>query len=94
MTGKSWLTFFDGQTDLKNGIIRAVGEADQRFKEDALRMMRAIRLATEHKFTIEENTFLSIKKNTQLLGNISRERIRDELIKILSSDFPADGIRL
>ena len=85
---------FNGEADLKNKLIRCVGDANDRFKEDGLRLMRAVRIATQLGFVIEENTFEAIKKNAELLKKISGERVRDELIKILSSDFPADGIRL
>ena len=85
---------FNGQKDLENKIIRAVGNPNDRFSEDALRLMRAVRFATQLGFTIEEKTWEAITKNCELITKISNERIRDELIKILSSDFPADGIRL
>lgn len=85
---------FGGQEDLKNKIIRAVGNPDKRFTEDALRLVRAIRIATQLGFSIEEKTFSSIMKNASLITNIAQERIRDELFKILSSDYPADGITL
>lgn len=92
--GKKVLDLFNGQLDLKNKIIRAVGNADLRFKEDALRMMRAVRIATELSFTIDEKTFSAIKANVALLQKISPERIRDELVKIMASPYPADGIKL
>jgi poly(A) polymerase/tRNA nucleotidyltransferase (CCA-adding enzyme) len=85
---------FGGQNDLKNKIIRAVGNPTDRFNEDALRMLRAIRFATQLGFLIENETFLAIKQNAVLLQKISGERIRDEVEKIFSSDFPADGVRL
>lgn len=83
---------FDGQTDLKSGIISAVGDPNQRFKEDALRLMRAIRIATQLNFEIEEKTFQAIKDNVPLIKEIAWERIRDELFKLLSSDDPYLGI--
>ena len=85
---------FDGQKDLKNKIIRAVGNPEERFKEDALRMMRAVRFATQLGFIIESETFTAIKNNARLLNHISKERIKDELFKILASDFPSEGITL
>ncbi|MBP9818341.1 hypothetical protein KBC75_06380, partial [Candidatus Shapirobacteria bacterium] len=75
--------FFNGQEDLKNRLIRAVGEPDVRFQEDALRMMRAVGIATQLGFMIEEKTFESIVKNAKLINKIAGERIRDELFKIL-----------
>jgi tRNA nucleotidyltransferase (CCA-adding enzyme) len=85
---------FDGQKDLKNETIRAVGEPVERFKEDALRMMRAVRLASELGFTISHETAQAITQNAVLIEKISKERIRDELIKILGSDRAMDGIWL
>lgn len=85
---------FKGQEDAKTRIIRAVGNPNERFKEDALRLMRAIRFATQLSFTIEENTWKAIQEDAQLLPLISNERIRDELMKILSSDYPYEGVML
>jgi len=85
---------FDGQTDLKAKLIRAVGDPQKRFSEDALRMIRAIRIATEIGFTIEEETFRAIKNNTSLINKIAKERVRDELWRILGTNFPADGFNL
>lgn len=83
---------FKGQEDLKNKIIRAVGDPVQRFNEDALRMMRAVRIASELAFTIEHNTFEAIKLHSGSINQIAWERIRDELFKILASDNPYEGI--
>ncbi|MDO9399160.1 MAG: CCA tRNA nucleotidyltransferase [bacterium] len=84
--------FFGGQKDLQKKIIRAVGEPIDRFKEDALRMMRAVRFACQLNFTIEEKTQRAIIKMAGGIKYIANERIRDELIKILSSDKAYDGI--
>lgn len=92
--GNDLIDPYNGQEDLKNKIIRTVGNPDTRFSEDALRMMRAIRIAAELGFTIEKNTLSAIAKNWQLLYKISFERIRDELFKILKSPYPKDGIKL
>jgi tRNA nucleotidyltransferase (CCA-adding enzyme) len=86
--------YFSGNEDLQNKLIKAVGEPDKRFNEDALRMMRAIRFAAQLGFTIEAKTLASIKKNNALINNISAERIRDEFIKIIISDNPSLGLRL
>jgi len=86
--------FFDGESDLKNKIIKTVGNADTRFKEDALRMMRAIRIACQLKFLIEKQTFEAIERNASLIKNISMERVRDELFLILKSESPVEGIIL
>jgi len=85
---------FDGQEDLKNKLIKTVGKADERFGEDALRMMRAVRFSSQLGFTIEPETFSAIQKNSSLLEKISKERIKDELFKILASNFPSEGITL
>ena len=83
-----------GIEDLNNRLIKTVGNPDDRFSEDALRMMRAIRIAAQIGFLIEEKTFESIQKNAHLIKEIAGERIRDELFKILLSKKPGDGIRL
>ncbi len=85
---------YQGQEDLKAKIVRAVGVAEERFKEDALRMLRAIRFATTLGFTIETETLAAIKKNSEWLNHISQERIRDELVKIIMNDQAAKGIDL
>ncbi|MDP2926745.1 MAG: HD domain-containing protein [bacterium] len=85
---------FGGQTDLKKKTIRAVGNPDDRFSEDALRLMRAVRLATVLNFSLEEKTQAAIIQNAPLLKLISTERIRDEFIKIILSDRAADGLEL
>lgn len=85
---------YGGQNDLKDACIRAVGEATARFGEDALRMMRAVRFATSLNFTIENATLKAITKHAQSLRDISVERIRDELIKIINAPRAADGIQL
>ena len=83
---------YDGQKDLDKKIIRAVGNPNERFSEDALRMMRAIRIAAELSFTIEEKTFQAIKNNAGLIGKIAKERIKDELLKIFGSPHPYKGM--
>jgi putative nucleotidyltransferase with HDIG domain len=85
---------YDGQKDLENKLIRAVGKPDERFSEDALRMMRAIRIGAELNFKIEEKTLTSINKNKKLIGKIARERVRDELLKLLASPHPYEGVVL
>ena len=83
---------FNGQKDLANKSVKSVGDPDKRFNEDALRLLRAVRFSSQLGFLIEEKTRLSIQKNAQLIKNISWERIRDEFLKILSSDYPSEGI--
>ena len=81
MTGT--VDLFGGQNDLKNKIIRCVGDPDRRFNEDALRILRALRFASALDFEIEEKTAQSLLKNRALLGNISEERIAKELLKLV-----------
>jgi len=85
---------FDGQADLKKKLIRAVGEPEKRFGEDALRMLRAARLATELEFGIEPKTLTTVKKLSGHLEFIAKERIRDELIKIFQTPRAKEGIEL
>lgn len=85
---------FDGEKDLKNKIIRTVGNPQERFQEDALRLMRAIRLSCELNFQIEPATLQAIKQNAPLLKFIAQERIRDEFIKIIQSPQASKGILL
>lgn len=90
----SLIDLFQGYDDLQNGLVRAVGDPTLRFTEDALRMMRAIRLGAQLKFAIETKTLTAIQDTAPLIEKISWERIRDELLKILTSPYPADGIAL
>lgn len=90
--GKTIIDPHGGQTDLENKIIRTVGNPNERFAEDALRLMRAVRIAAELGFMIEPVTLAAIKKNAATLSQISAERIRDELMRILASHFAADGV--
>jgi len=85
---------YGGQKDIDSKLVRAVGNADERFSEDALRMMRAVRIASELGFTIEEKTFEAIKKNAPLINKIAKERIKDELFKLLGSPNPYEGMVL
>lgn len=85
---------YDGQADLVRKLIRAVGNPDERFQEDGLRLMRALRLSAQLSFEIEEETLKALKKNAKLILNISSERIRDELMKILASDNAYEGVML
>lgn len=89
-----FMDMFEGEQDLKEKRLRAVGVPHDRFAEDALRMMRAVRLAVEHGFVIEGETMTAIANNASILGKISKERIRDEFMRILSSTEPMQGIIL
>src|SRR3989338_1334065 len=88
------LDLFGGQKDIEKKLIRTVGKAEERFNEDALRMLRALRLASELNFAIEHDTQTAIAKYSELLKHISRERVRDEFIKIIMSDAPALALEL
>ncbi len=90
--GKNIIDPYSGQKDLSNKLIKAVGDPDIRFNEDALRLLRAVRFTSQLGFLIEDNTRNSIQKNASLITKISWERIRDEFLKILESDHPAEGI--
>lgn len=94
--GQKWRLIdpYGGQEDLKNKIIRTVGNADERFNEDALRLLRAIRLSTTLEFTIEANTQKAIKKHAASISKISGERTRIEIFKIIESVNNAEGIFL
>ena len=83
---------FGGQEDIKNKIIRTVGNPEERFNEDALRLMRAVRFAAELDFKIDNKTGDAIKKSAGLIEMIAKERIRDELQKILTARNAAKGI--
>lgn len=85
---------FQGYEHLKKRSIKAVGNPKERFEEDALRMLRAIRFACQLNFKIEEDTLKAIEQKAPLLKNISKERIRDEFSKILLTDYPSRGIKL
>lgn len=85
---------FHGQRDLNQELIRCVGQAETRFQEDALRMLRAIRFSVQLNMQIDESTFQAITTKATLIQHISAERVRDEFLKILKSDFPAEGIEI
>src|SRR3972149_7958896 len=85
---------FGGQEDLKNKIIRAVGNPKERFSEDALRLLRAVRFASQLNFLINKETLEAIKEMNKEISFISGERIRDEFVKIIMSDRAAEGIEL
>lgn len=92
LKGESLTDLFGGEEDIKKRRLRAVGDPAERFREDALRMMRAVRLAVELDFIIETETMDAIANNSANLSRISKERIRDEFIRILNSKQPMQGI--
>jgi len=85
--------YFNGQEDLENGVIKAVGDPEERFNEDALRMMRAIRFSAQLNFDIEENTLKAITHHARLLKKIAVERIHIEFIKMMCGNDRSKGIR-
>jgi poly(A) polymerase/tRNA nucleotidyltransferase (CCA-adding enzyme) len=85
---------YGGMEDIGKNMIRAVGEPEKRFDEDALRLMRAVRLGTELSFEIEAKTKTAIQKKSALLGAIAKERIRDEFTKLIETPNAAEGILL
>ncbi len=86
--------YFNGQKDIKDKIIRAVGNPEDRFNEDALRMIRAIRFSAQLGFILSSDITRAIVDNSELIKNISFERIRDEFIKIIMSDDSVLGLSL
>lgn len=87
-----FLDYFGGLKDLKNGIIKTVGNPVERFQEDPLRIMRAARFAAQLNYEIEPQTLKAMKKCAPLIADLSAERKRDELTKILLTDNPKKGI--
>ncbi len=86
------IDFYGGVDDVKKGLIKAVGDPEERFSEDALRMLRAIRLSAQLNFATDADTAFAISQNAALLQKISKERIRDEFLKILMTDEPMMAI--
>lgn len=89
-----FIDYVGGIEDLKNKIIRAIGDSEERIREDALRILRAVRFASKYDFEIEEGLKSAIISNVSLLKNISYERIRDEFVKILLDKNVKLGINL
>ncbi len=88
------IDYVGGIDDIERGIIRAIGEPEKRFAEDRLRMLRAVRFSSRFGFPIERNTLAAVKKNASFIKDVSYERIRDELVKILTCKSPASGLWL
>ena len=84
LEGNHVLDFVGGRADLQSGIIRAIGDAERRFQEDKLRMLRAVRFAARFQYIIDPATRVAIQKLAPLLHQVSRERVRDELTKMLT----------
>ena len=88
MKKKGLIVLFGGKEDLNNKIIKTVGNPYDRFNEDGLRMIRAIRFSSKLNFTIEKETLKAIYDKSFIINNISLERITDEFTKIILSDKP------
>lgn len=83
-----------GEADLQDKLLRTIGSADARFAEDHLRLLRAVRLAAQLGFRIEAETGAAIRKHASLIGRVSRERVRDELVKLFRPPHAARGLHL
>ncbi len=90
---EGFIDLFGGREDLEKGLVRCVGSAGERFDEDALRILRAVRFSAQLDFSVEEETLTALKSKVELLHHISAERIRVELTKLLVSEHP-DRLRL
>ena len=88
------IDFYKGQNDLRNRVLRTVGNPDERFEEDALRLMRALRFVAELDFALDDETAAAIQRKASNLAHISKERIRDELSRILKSKQPMTALAL
>ncbi len=85
---------YKGQEDLENKILKTVGDAHERFREDGLRILRAVRIASDIGFDIDKKTEIALLEENNLFSKIAKERIRDEFTKIIMSEHPMDGIKL
>lgn len=88
------LDFVGGERDIGAKIIQTIGDPEDRFLEDHLRMLRAVRFSVQLGFALEQRTLEAVKRHAKLIGKVSAERIRDEFCKILTSANPAQGMRL
>lgn len=88
------LDYVGGQADIPKKVIRAIGKAEERFDEDKLRLLRAIRFASSLGFEIEDATWQAIKKKAPLINQVSPERIRDEIVKMLTRPGASRGLEL
>ena len=88
------LDFVGGQADLKAGILRAIGEPSRRFAEDKLRMLRGVRFAARFGFRLEPETLAAIRRHASEIGQVSAERIRDELTKLVTEGAARGGFEL
>ena len=94
LIGGDFLDLYDGRADLRHGVVRAIGSPEQRFSEDGLRILRAVRFACTLGFTIEIRTAAAIRSNAAMLQRIAAERVRAEIERILDAARPSVGLRL
>lgn len=92
--GKKIIDHVGGRADLKKRVVRAIGDARTRFTEDKLRMLRAVRFSARFDFEIEAQTYAAIVELAPLIAVVSAERIRDELVKMLTGPYPAKALDL
>ncbi|HSC35619.1 MAG TPA: CCA tRNA nucleotidyltransferase [Thermodesulfobacteriota bacterium] len=92
--GEEAIDFVGGMDDIRDGIIRTIGIPYQRFDEDKLRLMRAVRFASRYGFAIERDTYGALRELASQINLVSAERIRDELVKIITQSNPGDGLGL
>src|SRR5207247_164271 len=83
-----------GENDLQAKILRTIGPPEERFSEDHLRLLRAVRLAAQLDFAIEPHTFTAVQRNASKIRTVSAERIRDELLKLFRPPHAARGLDL
>ena len=88
------LDYIAGRADLDRRMVRAIGDADERFREDHLRLLRAVRFAARLGFTIEEATFEAMRRHAGLIARVAAERVRNELVRILTEGGAAYGLDL
>ena len=91
---KRLIDYVDGQADIEKRIVRAIGNPHERFDEDKLRILRAIRFGARLGYSIEDETWAAVRAMASKIKQVSAERIRDELVRILSEGDPAHGMRM
>jgi poly(A) polymerase len=92
--GKEVIDYVDGRRDIRERRIRTIGEASARFQEDHLRMLRAVRFAARFGFSLDGAALAAIRESAGLIARVSRERVRDEVSKILTEGSPRRGFEL
>lgn len=88
------IDFVGGQQDIRAGMVRAIGSPDERFAEDSLRMLRAVRFAARYRYRIEWSTEAALRRHVREIGRVSAERVRDELSRILTGPNRGDALEL